>query len=131
MKTLLATLIALAPATVATPVSAQEYQVGYYSAFIGTEDLYNSSGTRLDSAEAILQQDRANVHRFGIVQRGDESDPWFHQREARGAMPRMFRAGGGISPGTARLIRQGNVPVFVTIYAIDGNFTSLRVEVPG
>jgi hypothetical protein len=124
-------LLATALALSAGPLAAQEYRVGYYRAWIGPEDLFNSNGQRLNSAADILRQDRANVHRFGIVHQGDEGDPWFFQPGAREAMAGMLRAGGGIAPSTERLIRQGNVPVFVSIYAIDGTFTSLRVEVPG
>jgi hypothetical protein len=29
------------------------------------------------------------------------------------------------------MIVNGNVPVWVTIYAVDGSFTKLRAEVPG
>jgi hypothetical protein len=110
---------------------AQEYVVGGYGAFIGPEDLFNSKGVRLTDAASILRQDRANVHRFGIVHEGDERDPWFSQPQARAAMASMLRAGGGIYPDFARFIVRGNIWVYVTIYAVDGNFTALRVEVPG
>lgn len=128
MRVALAVLIATLGGA---PVAAQEYRVGGYMAWIGPEDLFNSSGERLATAEAVIQQDRANYHRFGIRHPGDDSDNWFFQREARAAMTKMIHNGGGIAPATARLILQGNVPVYVTIHAIDGNFTSLRVEVPG
>ncbi len=110
---------------------AQEYAVGSYSAFIGAEDLANSRGVRLTDAVQVLRQDRANVHRFGIIHVGDESDPWFFQPAARAAMEGMFRAGGGIDRQDARLILGGNVSVVVTIFAVNGNFTSLQVHVAG
>lgn len=115
----------------ALPAQAQEYVVGGYGAFIGPEDLTNSRGVRLTNAAAILRQDRANVHRYGIRHQGDEVDLWFGQQAARSAMDVMFRKGGGIHPDYQRFIVNGGVWIYVTIYAIDGNFTSLRVEVPG
>ena len=115
----------------ASPAAAQEYAVGSYRAFIGPEDLTNSRGVRLTDAVQVLRQDRANVHRFGIVHPGDETDAWFHQPDFRAAMASRFQAGGGIDPLTASIILNGSVPVVVTVYAINGTFSSLRVEVPG
>jgi len=126
-------ILMAAVAALAWPAAgpAQEYQVGGYMAWIGPEDLYNSSGQRLGDAVSILRQDRANFHRFGIRHQGDEADPWFGQQAARQAMEGMFRAGGGILPAFQQMIMAGNVPVWVTIYAVDGNFTALRAEIPG
>ena len=115
----------------ALPVAAQEYVVGGYAAFIGQEDLFNSRGARLTDAASVLRQDRANVHRFGIVHVGDQGDPWFFQPAAREAMARMLANGGGIHPQVARMIVAGGVPVYVTVFAVNGNFTSLRVDIPG
>lgn len=39
----------------AFPAAAQEYLIGGYTAFIGPEDLYNSSGTRLTDPVQILR----------------------------------------------------------------------------
>lgn len=40
-------------------------RVASYIAHISERDLYNSSGTRLTDFRAILQQDRANLHKTG------------------------------------------------------------------
>ncbi len=114
-----------------SPSTAQEYQVGSYRAWIGVEDLFNSRGQRLSDAAAILRQDRANFHKFGIRHAGDESELWFHIPAERAAMAAMFQAGGGIPGYVQELVVQGNVPVYVTLYAVDGNFTRLTVDVPG
>ena len=124
-------LAVLAAALLPAAAVAQEYLVGGYMAYIGPDDLYNSNGVRLTDAVSVLRQDRANVHRFGIAQPGDERDDWFGSQAARGAMARMFAAGGGIHPEFQRMIVNGGVPVYVTIYAVDGSFTKLRAEVPG
>ncbi len=48
-----------------------------YYATIGREDFYNSSGSPLRDVGAVVQQDRANFHRFGLRHSGDETDPYF------------------------------------------------------
>ena len=45
--------------------SAQELRESY-KALLSERDHFNSEGQRLTSAAAIIRQDRANVHRFGI-----------------------------------------------------------------
>lgn len=77
--------VALALALVllaSAPSRAQELIAEYY-ALIGAEDMYNSRGERLGDFCSVVQQDRANYHRFGIRQDSDTSDPIFHSREAR------------------------------------------------
>lgn len=43
----------------------------------------NSSGAPLKNFCAIVQQDRANYHRFGIRNDGDQGDPIFANKAAR------------------------------------------------
>ena len=113
--------------------AAEEYALGTYKAYIGSEDLQSSRGVRLTNAAQILRQDRANVHKFGVVHPGDDTradgDHWFFQPAAREAMEGMLKNGGGIRSEVARKIVTGGVHVLVTIYAIDGNFTSLRIKI--
>jgi len=86
MKTICLTVAAATLAAIATSVSAQEcvkdvdqtVQFSHngqtvqaerlfdYTAVIGPRDMTNSSGTRLASFAAIMQQDRANLHKSGI-----------------------------------------------------------------
>lgn len=96
----------LALAGLAGPVAAQQ-QLGAYYAQIGREDMFNSSGVRLGDLGAILQQDRANYHRFGIRHAGDDSDPFFADRAARSQIPQLYARG----PREAlieRIVMQGN-----------------------
>ncbi|TYC52868.1 hypothetical protein FMN50_16890 [Rhodobacterales bacterium] len=89
------------------PSSAQEYtQIGGYAAFIGPEDMYNSRGVRLTSLGDVLQQDRANFHRFGLRHPGDEGDPVFFDRGARSAIPTLYLQGGRI-PELEAMVRRG------------------------
>lgn len=65
-----------------------------YQAEIVGADMINSRGERLDDLAAILQQDRANYHRFDIRQSGDETDPFFADYQTRARMQTIY------SPGT-------------------------------
>jgi len=76
----------------------------------------------------VLRQDRANYHRFGIWQEGDEWDPFFEDADNRAAMERMIMEG-YISPAAARAIVQGNVMVYVTIHGSGGRGDWVEVEV--
>ncbi|WGW05076.1 hypothetical protein [Tropicibacter oceani] len=118
-------LTALALITAATAAQADGL-IGSYVAYIGQDDLYNSKGARLSEPWQILRQDRANYHRFGISQPGDEWDPYFGSVDNRAAMERMIM-NGYIEPSAARALVQGGATVFVRIYG-NGN-TGRSVEV--
>ncbi|MGD1882214.1 MAG: hypothetical protein ACFB11_07805 [Paracoccaceae bacterium] len=112
-------------------VSAQDQYIGGYWAHIGPQDYYNSSGTRLTDAAAILRQDRANFHRFGIRHPRDESDPWFGTQNGRAAMPAMIANAGGVPAYIQNLMWEGReLTIYVSMYQ-RGGFTYLRAEIPG
>jgi len=111
----------------AAPAFAQEW-IGGYTAYIGEDDLYNSKGARLQEPWQILRQDRANYHRFGIRQRGDEGDPFFSSANNRAAMEQMVRRG-TITREARRLLLQGGATVYVDIYGRRGVGTSVDVTV--
>ena len=117
-------LIALA--TLAAVPAAAEQMVGQYTAYIGQDDLYNSKGKRLTEPWQILRQDRANYHRFGVSQPGDEWDPYFGNANNRGAMERMVM-NGRLDPRAVRTLVNGGAMVVVRIYG-EGNI-GRRVEV--
>ena len=58
--------------------------MGEYYALISPRDMSNSSGVPLSNACAIIQQDRANYHRFGNRDDADQGDPVFADRVLRG-----------------------------------------------
>src|SRR6056297_2017871 len=113
----------------AGPGAAQEL-LGSYTAYIGTDDLYNSSGARLSEPWQVLRQDRANYHRFGIRQRGDEWDPFFSSIDNRAAMERMIMRG-RIDPQARASLLQGNSTVHVRIYGRGGRGDHVEVTVDG
>ncbi|RYH12373.1 hypothetical protein [Tropicimonas sp. IMCC6043] len=119
--------LALSLATTAVPAAAQDLLGGYF-AFIGTADMHNSKGVRLTNFCGILQQDRANVHKFRIRQEYDEGDPWFTTLAARQKIAADCRIGAGseyirnaVLRGEERYVRVqvygwGGVPEFVVVH---------------
>ena len=113
-KTLLACAAALAVSTFVAPASAAEL-IGSYNAWLSHADHYNSNGQRLTSAAAIIRQDRANFHKFGIQDDGDESDSYFDNVDNRALLEQMLNDGTS-DPGVLRQIVNGNVMIHVDIY---------------
>ena len=102
--------------------------MGSYVAYIGEDDLYNSSGTRLTQPWAILRQDRANFHKFGLSQPGDTSDPLFGNAANRESMERLLR-NGSISGDARARITQGGASVRVQVYGQGGKAQRVDVTV--
>lgn len=63
------------------PANAQSVMFEYY-ATLSSRDTYSSQGVPLNDVCAIVQQDRANVHRFGNPDQ-EEPDPFFTTSERR------------------------------------------------
>lgn len=110
-----------------TPAVSQQL-IGSYVAFIGNDDLYNSKGARLTAPWQVLRQDRANYHRFGISQGGDEWDPLFGSIENRAAMEQMIM-NGRITKKARRMIMRGGATVFVEIYGRGNRGRYVNVKV--
>jgi len=121
---LAALLLALA---MPLPAAAQDI-VASYVAVIGVDDLYNSDGQRLAEPWQVLRQDRANYHRFGLSQPGDEWDPVFGDAKNREAMERMVRSG-RMDPRAARDILAGGATVVVTVWGRGSRGESVDVDV--
>ncbi len=122
-----ASLLLAAMMATATAASAQEI-IGTYTAEIGRADLFNSEGQRLTAPWQVLRQDRANYHRFGISQVGDQWDPLFADADNRAAMEQMVM-NGYMDPQAARDIMAGGATVIVTIYGSGGIGTYVNVDV--
>jgi hypothetical protein len=114
----------LAAALLAAPAAWADGVLGHYFATIGPQDFHNSSGARLTDPCAILQQDRANVHRFGIAQDGDQRDPWFGDRAARTVIGSNCRLLHPSSAYVADFLRQGRTRyVYVQVHGRNGRPT--------
>lgn len=86
-----------------------------YVAYLGEDDHYNSRGERLTEPWQIIRQDRANFHRFGLRDRGDESDGFFDSPKNRARMERMI-LNGRIERRAGRRIVNERVWIRVQIY---------------
>lgn len=100
---------------VMSPRSRAPVLLDSYVAVIGVDDLHNSSGVRLTRPAAILRQDRANFHAFGIRQRGDTSDSFFTSAANRAELEGMLSAG-RMSPQAQRAIVNGGAVVRVEVW---------------
>lgn len=131
MTRILAAILFAAPLFAAgglpRPASAQEV-VASYAAYIGDRDLFNSNGERLSTPAQVLRQDRANYHRFGVAQAGDEWDPVFGSVDNRAAMESMVNAG-SIEPNAAQILMNGGAMVVVQVFGSGGVGTSVQVTV--
>lgn len=96
------------------PSEAQQL-IETYQAYIGKQDHLNSNGQRLTSAAAIIRQDRANFHRFGIRDPGDEDDSFFGDVGNRSALENMLERGRAV-PGVISQIVYGTPLVRVEVW---------------
>lgn len=111
----------------AIPAGAQQI-IESYTARIGAEDRRNSSGMPLERVEQFLQQDRANVNRFGVLHRGDRADGFFTTLERRSDMSRLL-AGGRIAPDARAAILAGQEPLLrVEIHGVGGRAQFVTVD---
>jgi len=128
MKILSALAFAAATLFTTVPAAFADDIIGSYVAYIGRDDLYNSKGARLNEPWQILRQDRANYHRFGISQSGDEWDSFFSSVKNRAIMERMIM-NGSITSGARNSLLRGGATVFVRIYGTGSTGRSIKVTV--
>jgi len=101
-----------------------------YSAVLSERDHFNSSGERLDNAAAIIRQDRANFHKLGKRDAGDESDKFFASAENRDILEQLLNRGTS-NPVALRTIVNGTPTVTVSIYENDAGRVYVNVVVKG
>jgi hypothetical protein len=115
MKKLVLSMI-VACAVLGTGHSSDAQQlIESYQAFLSERDHFNSNGQRLTSAAAIIRQDRANFHRFGLRDSGDEGDRFFASAENRNTLERMIERGTSEPRAIYRIVN-GAVIIRVDIY---------------
>ena len=86
-----------------------------YTAKISNQDHYNSSGNKITKAEYIIQQDRANYHKFHKRDSQDEDDNYFYKKENRFKIYKMIQNAGGLSSSIKNKILNGNPIIKVTV----------------
>jgi hypothetical protein len=97
------------------PVSAQGALRDAYCTQISENDKFASDGFPLTDAGSILRQDRANYHRFGQRDPGDQRDSTFRSSGARERIPAMLDRGNTDRRVLRRIVR-GTPYVCVDIY---------------
>ena len=121
IRTLIIAVAICLTVLMATPSRAQEL-IDSYVAFLSEQDHFNSNGQRLTSAAAIIRQDRANFHRFGIRDPQDQNDKFFADEGNRAALEQMLE-NGNAEPGVVSRIVNGTVLIHVDIYrGVSGPF---------
>ncbi|WP_372570646.1 hypothetical protein [Ruegeria jejuensis] len=120
LSLVLALLLTLSPLM----ASAEELMLEYY-ATLSPRDTYSSSGQPLDDVCAIVQQDRANVHKFGNP---DQEQPdGFFTTPARRAMI-SGKCDYSRSHHTVERIRSQYIGfVLVRVYGSAGNVTRVQI----
>jgi hypothetical protein len=101
-----------------------------YVAVLSERDHLNSSGERLTSAAAIIRQDRANFHKLGKRDPGDESDRFFADANNRELLEQLLNRGTS-RPAALRAIINGTPTVTVSIYRNDAGRDYVNVVVNG
>ncbi|WP_069301010.1 hypothetical protein [Neptunicoccus sediminis] len=123
--------VLLALALAMPQVAAAEPFLAAYYANIARVDFYNSRGVPLRDVGAVVQQDRANFHRFGVRQSGDEYDPYFGDRAMRARIPELVRAG-GVDRYLKQLLGRGwqgyDQVWLIQICGTPGRVTHLRID---
>jgi hypothetical protein len=103
-----------------------------YQARLSAQDHRNSSGQPLKGAAAIIRQDRANVHKFGIRDPEDQSDRFFQNAKNRETLEQLINRGRS-NAGALKAITQGTPLVNIEIYQADNgsNYVNILVLDPG
>jgi hypothetical protein len=121
-----ALMIAFSP-FLATPVLAEDV-IAEYTAWLDARDTVNSKGVKLKSFGAVLAQDRANFHRFGIRQELDTGDPVFGSRDMRARLPDFYKAGTPVQAYIRRDVMSGRGHyVYIRVMGQGGRVTHVNV----
>jgi hypothetical protein len=86
-----------------------------YTARLSARDHYNSNGERLQSAAAIIRQDRANYYVYGLRDSEDEPDSYFSNKRNRSRLEELLENGWTTRDAIDRIIN-GTPLIRVDIY---------------
>lgn len=109
------------------PGAKAQTLIGEYFTLLSPQDMVNSRGVPLSDFGAILQQDRANFHRFGRIDDGDQGDPFFGNPELRQRIPQIWGLRAG-SEYVADFVLSGRTRyIWVRIFGTNGVPTFIEV----
>lgn len=112
----------------ASQMAVAQDQIGTFTVFIGKSDLTNAKGAALDAPWKVLRRDRANYHRYGVSQPGDEWDPYFGSSQSRKTLQGLV-ASGNIGPKAAKRLKSGGI-ILIRVFGQGGKPTAIKVSVP-
>lgn len=124
LRTLVVAAVICAAGAAATPAAAKRQMLDSYCAQLSARDHFNSNGQRLTTAAAIIRQDRANYHKFGKRDPGDQSDTFFRNQGNRARLEALI-AGGDSEASALRRIVNGEPRICVEIYE---DFVNVTVD---
>ena len=103
-----------------------------YVAVLSENDHFSSKGGRLENAAAIIRQDRANFHKLGKRDAGDQTDRFFADANNRESLEQLLNRGHA-KASTLRAIVKGTPTVTVSLYQTDGgrNYVNVVVDDAG
>ena len=99
-----------------------------YVAVLSVRDHFNSNGVRLRDAAAIIRQDRANYHKYGIRDQGDSGDSYFSSARNRELLEQMLNRGTS-SPSAINSIVNGMPTILVRIFRSDSGQDYVNVSI--
>ena len=99
-----------------------------YEARLGDADHCTSRGVKLESAAAILQQDRANYHRFKKIDPQDQPDEWFADEKIRSDLGAFAARADSLTPAMQTEILNGTPTVRVKLGGQLGDMKTMLVE---
>ena len=124
-KLLLSGLLVLTAA-----VSAHAGYIESYTARLIDRDHYNSNGEKLESAAAIIRQNRANFYVYGIRTDEDEPDSFFSRKSNRALLEQLLEHGTATPVVTNEIINQTPL-IRVDVYTEHVDVTVLSGESRG
>jgi hypothetical protein len=110
-KLLLSGLLVLTAA-----VSAHAGYIESYTARLIDRDHYNSNGEKLESAAAIIRQNRANFYVYGIRTDEDEPDSFFSRKSNRALLEQFLERGAATQEAKNEIIN-GTPLIRVDVYS--------------
>ncbi|MCP5536079.1 MAG: hypothetical protein H7A51_07555 [Akkermansiaceae bacterium] len=126
MKTLIL-ITAFACLSSMTPAFADTLRETYI-AKLSTRDHFNSKGQRLTNAAAIIRQDRANFHKYGKRDAGDQSDKFFASANNRALLEKFINRGRSTKSALQKIVN-GTPSIVVKIYRNDSGDDYINVTV--
>ena len=86
--------ISLAIFAVTLSLASADTTISSYHAVFSNKDFFSSNGARLKGTAAVIQQDRANFHKFFKRDGSDTDCGFFSSAANRAQIPAMLKRGG-------------------------------------